>query len=126
MQESAKKVEKISLNWAKLIARIYEVNPLLCTCGKKMKIVAFVTQPAEIRRFLSGIGQPTEFHEFDPPYKLPEREICQLLPWTEDGFLPDEAEIQITEVAGPDPPFIDCTSDPPFIDCTLDSPHWSD
>jgi len=50
LQESAEKVEKVSHGWAKLIARIYEVNPLLCSCGKEMKIVAFVTHSAEIRR----------------------------------------------------------------------------
>ncbi|MGA8164455.1 MAG: transposase, partial [Waddliaceae bacterium] len=99
VQELVEKVEKISLSWAKLIARIYEINPLLCTCGKEMKIVAFVTHSAEIRRILSGIGRSAEIPEFDPPYDLPDREICQLLPWTEDGFLPMEGENQIAEDA---------------------------
>ncbi len=31
LQHTANEVTKVSLNWAKLIARIYEVNPLLCT-----------------------------------------------------------------------------------------------
>ena len=117
VQGSAEKVERVSLSWVKLIARIYEVNPLLCTCGKEMKIVAFVTHSAEIRRILSGIGWPTEIPEFDPPYDLPDRDICQLLPWTEDGFPPLEGEVQITGKTGPDPPFIDYGSDPP---------HWED
>jgi Putative transposase/Transposase zinc-binding domain len=113
--ESVEKIEKVSLCWVKLIARIYEVNPLLCTCGKEMKIVAFVTHTAEIRRILCGIGWSAEIPEFDPPYDLPDRDICQLLPWTEDGFAP--SEVQLTEEAGPDPPFIECNSDPP---------HWED
>ena len=117
LQESVKKIEKVSLNWAKLIARIYEVNPLLCTCGKEMKIVAFVTHSADIRRILIGIGWPTDIPEFNPPYTLPDRDICQLLPWTEDGFPPIESQDQIIGIAGPDPPFIDCCSDPP---------HWED
>jgi len=33
---------KASQTWAKLIARIYEVDPLLCTCGEKMQIIAFI------------------------------------------------------------------------------------
>ena len=37
--EVAQKTSKISFIWAKLIARIYEVDPLLCLCGKEMKIV---------------------------------------------------------------------------------------
>lgn len=110
--ESAEKVEKVSLGWAKLIARIYEVNPLLCPCGKEMKIVAFVTHTAEIRRILFRIGWPAEIPEFDPPYNFLEKDICQLLPWTEDGFSQDE--VQLIAEAGPDPPFIDCNSDPPF------------
>src|SRR5207249_2937797 len=43
MEETVKKVEKASKTWAQLIARIYEVDPLICaTCGKKIKIIAFV------------------------------------------------------------------------------------
>ena len=58
MQESAKKASR---NWAKLIARIYEVDPLICTdCGKEMKIVAFVVHSAQIRRILSGINWPLD------------------------------------------------------------------
>ena len=30
VQEAASRVEKVSFNWAKLIARIYETNPLIC------------------------------------------------------------------------------------------------
>ncbi len=52
VQETAGKVTKVSLGWAKLIARIYEVNPRLCNCGKEMKIIAFVTHSVEIRRIL--------------------------------------------------------------------------
>ncbi|MGA8165110.1 MAG: hypothetical protein WB791_08825, partial [Waddliaceae bacterium] len=114
VQESA---EKVSLSWAKLIARIYEVNPLLCTCGKEMKIVAFVMHSVEIRRILSGIGWATEIPEFDPPYDPFDWGICQLLPWTQDGFLPLEGKNQIAEELGPDPPFFDDNSDPP---------HWDD
>ena len=117
LQESVNKVEKVSLGWAKLIARIYEIDPLLCTCGNKMKITAFVTHSAEIRRILSRIGWPYNIPEFDPPHEFPEREICQLLLCTEDGFLPVEEDFPYSEGAGPDPPFGDCGSDPP---------HWDD
>jgi len=117
VQESAEKVEKVSLSWTKLIARIYEVNPLLCTCGKEMKIVAFVMHSVEIRRILSGIGWVTEIPEFDPPYDPFDWGICQLLPWTQDGFLPLEGENQIAEEVGSDPPFFDDNPDPP---------HWDD
>jgi len=73
VRESEEKVEKVSLGWAKLIARIYEVNPLLCPCGKEMKIVAFVTHSAEIRRILSGVGWPAEI-----PEKIQQQKIKNL------------------------------------------------
>ena len=125
VQESVEKIEKVSLSWAKLIARIYEVNPLLCACGKEMKIVAIVTHPAEIKKILYGIGWPTEVPEFDPPYDLPDRDICQLLFWSEDGFSPDETAAQIT-AGGPDPPLLESYSDPPHSDDHSDPPFWEE
>ncbi len=39
--------------WAQLIARVYEVDPLVCPkCGWDMKVVAVIEDPAEIRRIL--------------------------------------------------------------------------
>jgi hypothetical protein len=39
--------------WAELIYKIYEVDPLTCRhCGTQMKIVAFITEPASIRKIL--------------------------------------------------------------------------
>jgi hypothetical protein len=43
--------------WAVLIARIYEVFPLLCPiCGGQMRIIAFITHSADIRHILDHIG----------------------------------------------------------------------
>jgi hypothetical protein len=123
-QEAATKTEKVSLNWAKLIARIYEVNPLICQCGKEIKITAFVTHSAEIRRILDRVGWHCETIEFDPPHDFAEWEICQLIPGTEDGF-----PVDIPEVCGengPDPPFIECCIDPPHCDDDYDPSHWDD
>ncbi len=39
--------------WAVLIARIYEVFPLLCPiCGGQMRLIAFITEGAQIRQLL--------------------------------------------------------------------------
>ena len=47
--------------WAVLIARIYEVPPLLCPkCGGQMRLIAFVTEGAQIRKILNHIGVDTE------------------------------------------------------------------
>jgi hypothetical protein len=40
-----------------LIARIYEVFPLVCPlCGGQMRIIAFITHRADIRQILDHIG----------------------------------------------------------------------
>ena len=55
--------------WAVLIARIYEVFPLLCPmCGGQMRLIAFITQGTQIRRILDHIGVDSE-----PPYISPAR-----------------------------------------------------
>jgi len=47
--------------WAVLIARIYEVFPLLCPiCGGPMRIIAFITYSADIRQILDHIGVDAE------------------------------------------------------------------
>jgi hypothetical protein len=55
--------------WAVLIARIYEVFPLLCPiCGGHMRIIAFITHSADIRCILDHIGM-----ESQPPHIAPAR-----------------------------------------------------
>jgi len=45
--------------WAMLIARIYEILPLLCPqCGGEMAIIAFITETNPIQRVLNHIGEP--------------------------------------------------------------------
>ncbi len=119
------RVKRVSFNWAKLIARIYETNPLICECGREIKITTFVMHSAEIRRILSRIGWPTEIPEFDPPYDLADLNVCQLIPWTEDGFSPDETAFQ--GEGGPDPPFLESHCDPPhWEEANSDPSHWND
>ena len=55
LQHTANVVTKVSLNWAKLIARIYKVNPLLCTCDKEIKITNIVTDQAKIMSLSQSI-----------------------------------------------------------------------
>jgi hypothetical protein len=125
VEDTAKKIEKISFTWAKLIARIYEVNPLLClSCGKEIKIIAFVTHSTQIWRILKGIGWPTDIPEFDPDYRS--HDICQLVIGTKDGFS-EEIRSEVHAEIGSDPPWQDYAGpEPPHWDCASDSPHWQD
>ncbi len=55
--------------WAMLLARIYECLPLSCpSCGKPMRLIAFIMEPPVVEEILMHIGEPTE-----PPAVLPAR-----------------------------------------------------
>ena len=55
--------------WAVLIARIYEVFPLLCPkCGGQMRLIAFIAEGTQIRKILDHIGVDSE-----PPHIAPAR-----------------------------------------------------
>ena len=75
--------------WAVLIARIYEVVPLLCPlCGGQMRIIAFVTHRADIRQILEHIGADSEPPQISPALGPP---------------LWDDRDAQVGEGAGGEP-----------------------
>jgi hypothetical protein len=52
---------------AMLIARIYEVFPLVCPqCGAEVRIIAFVTETISVSRILEHIGEPTKAPVLSP------------------------------------------------------------
>jgi hypothetical protein len=58
--------------WAKLIRKLYEVDPLLCPkCGAAMRVIALIEDPAVIERILSWLGlwQPLPAGGPAPPRK---------------------------------------------------------
>jgi len=40
--------------WARLIAKVFEVDPLRCPCGGTMRVIAFLLNPAVIRKILQN------------------------------------------------------------------------
>ena len=55
--------------WAMLLARIYEIFPLLCPrCGGAMRIIAFITDGPTVHDILGHLGEPTA-----PPRIAPAR-----------------------------------------------------
>ena len=63
--------------WAVLIARIYEVFPLLCPiCGGQMRIIAFITHSAHIRQVLDHIGVESELPHIAPARGPPLWDDC--------------------------------------------------
>ena len=61
--------------WARLIRRVYEVDPLVCPrCRGVMRVVAFITEPRVIRRILDHLAAPTPTPSqgrAPPPVALP-------------------------------------------------------
>ena len=56
--------------WAELLRRLFEVDPLACPrCGTEMRIVACITEPATIDRFLEHLRRsaPTHPRQRAPP-----------------------------------------------------------
>jgi len=85
--QDEKSTKKRSYSWAKLLARIYEVFPLICSCGEAMKIISFITNPYTARQILAHMRFCT--NPFDPlPFEPqePEYTVCDLVPHTADGF----------------------------------------
>ena len=53
--------------WAALIARLFLTLPLVCPrCGADMRILAFITETAPVRRILNHIGEPAEPPRISP------------------------------------------------------------
>jgi hypothetical protein len=60
-----------------LIARIYEVFPLVCPiCGGHIRIIAFTTHSADIRRILEHIGVESAPPKISPARGPPLWEDC--------------------------------------------------
>jgi hypothetical protein len=70
--------------WARLILRVYEVDPLVCgDCGGRLRIIAFIDAPETIRKILQHL------HLWDLPARPPP------LPWLKrkiEALLPDRSE----------------------------------
>jgi len=63
--------------WAVLIARIYEVFPLVCPiCGGQMRLIAFITEGAQIRQILDHIGVDSQAPRISPARGPPLWEDC--------------------------------------------------
>ena len=61
-EESTVSDQESCSTWARLIAQVYEVDPLTCSrCGSPMRILAVITEPEEVKkilRHLLKVGRP--------------------------------------------------------------------
>ena len=49
----------LTRNWARLIRRVYLVDPLKCNCGGTFRVIAFITDDKAIRKILSHLKTRT-------------------------------------------------------------------
>jgi Putative transposase/Transposase zinc-binding domain len=69
LDEPPRPATSARIRWAVLLARIYEVLPLLCpACGGSMKVLAFLTDPPVISAILLHLDLPHR-----PPFLAPAR-----------------------------------------------------
>ncbi len=104
--EPARRASLARIRWAVLLARIYEVLPLLCpACGGRMSILAFLTDPPVVSAILLHLGLPHR-----PPPLSPARDPPQ------GDFLLDQTSAFDPADAEPDTAFELDQSPPPGFD----------
>ena len=61
------------LSWAVLLVRVFALDVTICpACGGRLHLTAALTDPASVRRYLSGVGLPSQRPPLTPP-RLPPR-----------------------------------------------------
>ena len=87
--------------WAVLIARIYEVFPLLCPLyGGQMRLIAFITEGVQIRKILDHIGVDSEPPHISPARGPPLWEDCDAQ--MDDGVQIEPADWDLAAQRAPD------------------------
>ena len=67
---------KNRLLWAALLARTFGLNMETCPdCGGQMRIVAAVNDRESIKRYLEGVGLPSEIPDIKPARPPPQLEF---------------------------------------------------
>jgi len=62
-------------SWSALLARVFAVDVTVCpACGGRLRLIAALTDPALVRRYLSGVGLPSQPPPLMPPRPPPQTE----------------------------------------------------
>ena len=62
------------LGWAALLARVFALDVTVCpACGGRLRLIAALTDPVSVRRYLQGVGLPTEPPPLIPPRAPPQQ-----------------------------------------------------
>jgi hypothetical protein len=83
--------------WAELLRLVYEVDPMQCDCGGRLRVVSFITNAQQdvIDRILDHLGESLELPWSTGPPKWYELELArrhvEANPHLYDGFDTDDA-----------------------------------
>jgi hypothetical protein len=62
--------KRCSPSWARLIAKVYHVDPLVCArCGQRMSLIAFVTDQMAVGKILDHLGLRAPPQDKPPPVR---------------------------------------------------------
>ena len=62
--------------WADLLRRVFRIDVTECpACGGRMKIIAALTEPRSIQRYLEGVGLPSRAPPIAPACPDPQHEF---------------------------------------------------
>jgi hypothetical protein len=68
---------EVRRSWARLIRKVYEVDPFLCPrCGGTMEVVAVIERPAVVRQILDHLGLPTAAPSLRAPLDQPDGRVA--------------------------------------------------
>jgi hypothetical protein len=80
-------------NWARLIQKIYEVDPLVCPrCSGNMKVIAFIEKPDVIKKILKHLGL---WHVKRKPQPLAHGPPANQLPLYDDSSGPSVDDLLV-------------------------------
>ncbi len=60
-------------SWARLLRKIYDVDPLRCSCGGSLRVIAVIEQPHVIRQILAHLKQGQGPQRAPPPRLFPQK-----------------------------------------------------
>ena len=66
-QPSSTERRRLRRSWARMLAKVYEVDPLLCECGAEMKVIAFITEHRVVSKILGHVRRRDAREERGPP-----------------------------------------------------------
>ena len=72
---SAAQRRRLRRQWAQMIRRIFEVDPLICDCGATMRIISFITDPPAVKKILDHLDSKGRSRGRDPPSAKSSRQV---------------------------------------------------